>query len=77
VVVTRLEVDVNPMVHALLDFLKSDMLAHPENIQPLSEAWMSRLKDLVGQVRVDLDEPIVGDVDLWPTGGPSGVPRRH
>ena len=53
-----------PMVHAFLDFLESDMIAHPENIQPLSEAWMARLKGLAGQVKVDIDESIEGDVEL-------------
>jgi len=64
VVITRIEEDANPMVHAFLGFLESDMIAHPESIQPLSEAWMARLKGLVGQVRIDIDESIEGDVDL-------------
>jgi antitoxin PrlF len=64
VVVTRVEEDADPMVHAFLDFLERDMIAHPENIQPLSEVWMDRLKGLVGQVRVNMEESIEGDVDL-------------
>lgn len=64
VVVTRVEEDADPVVGAFLDFLERDMIDHPENIQPLSEAWMARMKDLVGHVKVDLDEPIEGDVDL-------------
>lgn len=63
-VVTRVEEDADPVVGVFLDFLERDMIAHPENIQPLSEALMTRMKDLVGHIKVDLDEPIEGDVDL-------------
>lgn len=67
VVVTRaehVEEDADPVVGAFLDFLERDMMAHPETISPLSEAWMARMKDLVGHIKVDLDEAIEGDVDL-------------
>lgn len=64
VVVTPVEEDADPVVHTFLDFLERDMIAHPENIQPLSEAWMARMKGLVDHIEVDIDEPIEGDVDL-------------
>ena len=64
VVVTRATEDVDPAVGAFLDFLEKDMIAHPENISPLSKAWLDRMQSLVGHMKVDPDEPIEGDVDL-------------
>jgi len=60
----RVEENADPVVGAFLDFIERNMMAHPQNISPLSEAWMARMKNLVGDVKVDLEEPIEGDVDL-------------
>lgn len=64
VIVTRAKKDADPAVGAFLDFLERDLIAHPENVTPLSKAWMERMKGLVGHIKVDIDETIEGDVDL-------------
>src|SRR3546814_19582126 len=58
VVVTRAEENADPVVGAFLDFLERAMNAHPENLQPLSEEWLARMKDLVDALSVDADAPI-------------------
>lgn len=58
------DADVDLMVLAVLDFHERDMIVHPSHVQPLTEEWVSRLKALVGDISVDLDQPIEGDVSL-------------
>ena len=64
VILTRPEADADPVIGVVLDFLCREMTAHPENILPISETWMQRMKDLVGHIEVDLTEPIEDDVDF-------------
>lgn len=52
------------VITAYLDFLASDMAAHPRNIVPLTEGLSHRIAAAVENVSVDLDDEVVGDVAL-------------
>ncbi len=62
--VTRATGDGDPVVGTILDFLQRDMVDNPDSLSPLSAAWLARMKNLVGHLKVGLDEPIEGDVGL-------------
>lgn len=51
----------DPVVGAFLDFLARDMAEHPERIEALSQDLQARMADLVGDVDVDLDQPLSPD----------------
>jgi hypothetical protein len=55
--------DEDPVVIAYLAFLEEQMARHPELIQPMDE-MLTRSKDLVAQVKVDLDEDLGEDAYL-------------
>lgn len=42
----------------LLHFLVEDLAAHPERLQAVDAGLVQRIKSLVGDVNVDLDEPL-------------------
>ena len=48
-------------VGALLQFLESDISAHPERLRAFGGGLRSRLEALVGDVDVDLDAPLSPD----------------
>lgn len=48
----------DPALGAFLDFVEADVKAHPERLQAFDGALRDRLKALVGDVDVDLDEPL-------------------
>ena len=52
------------VVAAFLDFLERDMTKNPQNILPLSEGLLKRAKDIVGDELVDLDDEIIGAVEI-------------
>ena len=54
----------DPVVAAFLDFLERDMTKNPQNILPLSEGLLKRAKDIVGDELVDLDDEIIGAVEI-------------
>ncbi len=54
----------DPVVGKFLSFLASDIEKHPEVLKPLSKDFANRMASLVKGTKVDLNEPIDGDVDL-------------
>lgn len=46
---------------AFLDLLEADFRAHPERLTGFDEALRDRLESLVGDIDVDLDEPLSAD----------------
>lgn len=52
---------VDAALGAFLDFLEADVKAHPEHIRAFDGALLQRLENVVGDVQVDLDEPLSPD----------------
>ncbi len=48
-------------LEAFLDFVEADIKAHPERLQAFEGALHDRLKALVGDAEIDLDEPLSPD----------------
>ena len=51
-------------VKSKLSAIDADIEQHPERLQPVSPQLLASIDALVGDVKVDLDEPIDGDVKL-------------
>lgn len=51
----------DPALGAFLDFVEADIKAHPERLRVFDGALYDRLKALVGDVGIDLDEPLSPD----------------
>jgi antitoxin PrlF len=51
----------DPALGAFLDFMEADIKAHPERLRAFDGALHDRLKTLVGDVDVDLDEALSPD----------------
>ena len=51
----------DPALGAFLDFMEADIKAHPERLRAFDGAMHDRLKAIVGNVHVDLDEPLSPD----------------
>lgn len=65
ITVRRAEADNDdPAINPFLDFLAHDLKRRPEAVAALSPALAERLAELTEGVKVDLDAPIDGDVDL-------------
>jgi antitoxin PrlF len=56
----------DPVVEKFLSFLAHDIEKHPEVLKPFSKDFATHMKALVKRTKVDLNEPIDGDVDLCP-----------
>ena len=54
----------DPVVGKFLSFLAKDIEQRPEVLKSLSTDFASRMASLVNGTKVDLDEPIDGDVNL-------------
>lgn len=54
----------DPVVGKFLSFLAKDIEQRPEVLKSLSADFATRMASLVKGTKVDLDEPIDGDVDL-------------
>jgi antitoxin PrlF len=54
----------DPVVGKFLSFLAKDVEQRPEVLKSLSTDFAARMASLVNGTKVDLDEPIDGDVDL-------------
>lgn len=54
----------DPVVGKFLSFLAKDIERRPGAVEPLSKDFAARVASLVKGSRVDLDEPIEGEVDL-------------
>ena len=53
--------EVNSALGAFLDFIEADIKAHPERLKAFDGALHDRLRGLVGEVVVDLDEQLSPD----------------
>ena len=51
----------DPALGAFLDLVEADIKAHPERLQAFGGELHDRLKALVGDIDVDLDEPLSPD----------------
>lgn len=51
----------DPVLGQFLHFLAEDMAAHPERLQAVDAGLVHRIKSLVGDVDVDLDEALPDD----------------
>ena len=51
----------DPALGAFLDFVEADIKAHPERLHALDGVLRDRLKALVGDVDINLDEPLSPD----------------
>lgn len=51
----------DPALGAFLDLVEADIRAHPERLRAFDGALHDRLKALIGDVDVDLDEPLSPD----------------
>jgi antitoxin PrlF len=54
----------DPVVGKFLEFVARDMGKRPEALKAISREFAARISSVVKGKKVDLDEPIVGDVDL-------------
>lgn len=54
----------DPAIDSFLSFLADDIQRRPEAVTPLSPALAERLAALTQGVKIDLDAPIDGEVDL-------------
>ncbi|OKL42750.1 type II toxin-antitoxin system PrlF family antitoxin [Pseudovibrio exalbescens] len=52
------EEEEDPALGAFLDFVEADIKTHPERLQAFEGALHDRLKALIGDVDVNLDEPL-------------------
>ena len=48
----------DPALDAFLEFVEADIRAHPERLQALDGVLHDRLKALVGDIDIDLDEAL-------------------
>ncbi|MBB6116810.1 MULTISPECIES: type II toxin-antitoxin system PrlF family antitoxin [Rahnella] len=62
VVISRqLEEPEDPVINAFLDFVATDMLNHPENMQPVTLSVHEKMSVLTTGVAVDLESPLSDD----------------
>ena len=54
----------DPALAPFLDFLERDIAARPERLQAVTGAVHERIRDLVGDVEVDLDRQLADDDDV-------------
>jgi antitoxin PrlF len=54
----------DPAIDGFLEFLAKDVERRPEALKPLSPSLAKRIEALTKDVRVDLDQPIDGDIEL-------------
>ena len=60
----RVETAEDPALGAFLEFLASDIRAHPERIQSVSSDLRARIEALTAGLEIDLNAPIEGEVAL-------------
>lgn len=48
----------DPVIGAFLAFMANDMEAHPERIRALDPSLRGRMAELVGDIDIDLDQPL-------------------
>jgi antitoxin PrlF len=54
----------DPAIGAFLSFLAADMTANPSQIKALSPDLRKQISDLIGDLKVDTDAPLDGEIDL-------------
>jgi antitoxin PrlF len=54
----------DPVVGKFLDLLAKDIGTRPGAVQPMSKAFVSKMRSLAKGARVNLEDEIEGDVDL-------------
>lgn len=54
----------DPVIDRFLTFLAADMEKHPEHVQVFPEALRNRMAELTKGIDSDLDDPIIGDVNI-------------
>jgi antitoxin PrlF len=64
VTVARADGDEDPAIETFLGFLASDIKKHPERVKALSPDLAARIASLTGDMIVNLDDEIDGDVAL-------------
>ena len=58
---TPAEEDADPALAPFLALLARDMASHPERLQPVEPGLVQRIRSLVGDQAIDLDEPLSPD----------------
>jgi antitoxin PrlF len=53
----------DPVMEAFLNFLACDMTAHPQKIAALDTDFVTRLRALIGEIEIDLEEPLSKEND--------------
>lgn len=53
--------DADPVLGPFLDLLEADIKAHPDHLKAFDGALHARLQALVGDMEVDLDQPLSAD----------------
>ncbi|MCK1711697.1 MULTISPECIES: type II toxin-antitoxin system PrlF family antitoxin [unclassified Bradyrhizobium] len=61
VIAKKVVEDGDPVIGKFLSFLARDMAKEPSRIRPVPRSLVSRGKDLVKGVKVDLDAPLADD----------------
>ena len=61
VLLTRAEEEADQILGKFLVFLARDIEAHPEHLQGVDASFVTRAKELVRDVDVDLDAPLSAD----------------
>jgi antitoxin PrlF len=64
VTVCRADSDEDPAIETFLGFLAADIKARPQAIMSLSPDLAARIASLTGDVTINLDDEIDGDVSL-------------
>jgi antitoxin PrlF len=54
----------DPAIGAFLSFLAADMTANPSQVKALSPDLRKRISDIIGDLKVDTDAPLDGEIDL-------------
>lgn len=64
VTVCRADSDEDPAIETFLDFLAADIKAHPQAVKALLPDLAARIAALTGDMTINLDDEIDGDVSL-------------
>lgn len=50
--------EIDPVIGEFLDFLEADMKENPQKLQPASQEFATKIKSLVGNIDIDLDDAL-------------------
>jgi antitoxin PrlF len=51
----------DPVLGRFLNFLAQDIKKHPRNVRPVEKRWLTHIRSLIRNVKVDLDTPLSQD----------------